>query len=313
LNKIKLGVSACLMGERVRYDGTAKLDPFIVNTLGKFVEFVPVCPEFELGLGVPRETLRLTGDPANPHLVTSKTGIDRTGPMKRWAAQRLDELAKANLCGFIFKSRSPSSGMERVKVYTERGVQKSGVGIFARAFMDRFPLLPVEEEGRLHDPVLRENFIERVFVHQRLCEALAQNRPGALVEFHTRHKLLILAHSPKHYRSLGQIVARAGKPSFGKISREYSALLMDALKLIATPRKNVNVLQHALGFLKTHLTADEKQELLELFDMHAKSLVPLIVPITLVKHYVRKFDVPYLKEQYYLDPHPAELQLRNHA
>lgn len=207
--KIKLGISTCLLGEKVRYDGGHKLDPFLRDTLGQYVEYVPVCPEVECGMPTPREALRLVGDPANPRLLTVRTGNDYTYQMRSWGTKRLQELEKEDLCGFVFKSKSPSSGMERIKVYSDRGVPtKNGVGIWARMFMERFPLLPVEDDGRLNDPSLRGNFIERIFVFKRWRETVAESRTlGALMEFHTRHKLLIMSHSVQIYRELGQLVA----------------------------------------------------------------------------------------------------------
>lgn len=312
---IKLGISACLLGQSVRYDGGHKLDPFLAETLGRFVTFVPVCPETECGLGVPREAMRLVGDPAHPRLVTIHSGIDHTQRMAAWAAKRVEELAREDLCGFIFKSRSPSSGMERVKVYTGEGAPvKKGVGLFARAFMDRLPLLPVEDEGRLHDPVLRENFITRIFVLRRWRDLLAshQNR-GGLVAFHTRHKLLLLGHSEKHYRALGKLVAAAKSLPQETLFSQYEALLLEALRLKSTVAKQSNVLLHALGYFKSVLSRDEKQEMVEIIDRYRQELVPLIVPITLLNHYVRKYREPYLAGQVYLQPHPLELKLRNHV
>ena len=312
---IKLGISTCLLGEKVRYDGGHKLDRFIVNTLGNYVEFVPVCPETECGLGAPREAMRLVGDPKNPRLVTIKTKKDLTDRMVRWAEKRCDELEKENLCGYIFKSKSPSSGMERVKVYNDQGVpSNNGVGVFARIFMDRFPLLPVEEEGRLHDPKLRENFIECIFVFKRWRNMLEQcSSMGDLVDFHTRHKLLILSHSQKHYRLMGKLVAEGKRKPLSDLIDEYQTVLMDALRLKTTPKKNANVFMHMMGYFKKQLTSDEKQELLEIIDQYRLGLLPCIAPVTLMNHYVRKYDQPYLKEQYYLNPHPKELQLRNHV
>jgi uncharacterized protein YbgA (DUF1722 family)/uncharacterized protein YbbK (DUF523 family) len=313
--KIRLGVSSCLLGEQVRFDGGHKLNRFLTDVLGAYVEFVPVCPEVECGLPVPRESMRLTGDPADPRLVTSRTGVDHTGRMKRWARGRVKHLEQEGLCGFVFKSRSPSSGMERVKVYDHNMVpHKSGVGLFARAFMDRFPLLPVEEEGRLNDIRLRENFIERLFVYQRWQQTLRRGRKrGPLVDFHTRHKLLILSHSPRHYRELGRLVGQARELPLRELYDRYLALLMPALKLLATPAKNTNVLQHLMGYFKKQLTGDEKQELLQLIERYRQGLVPLVVPLTLINHYVRKHGQPYLEQQVYLNPHPHELRLRNHA
>jgi uncharacterized protein YbgA (DUF1722 family) len=204
--------------------------------------------------------------------------------------------------------------MTRVRVYDHHGMpHKTGVGLFARAFMDRFPLLPVEEDGRLHDDGIRENFIERVFVHRRWLDASARKTRGILAGFHTRHKLLILSHSPKHYRELGRLVARAKEFTPAGLYAAYLPVLAEALALRATPAKHVNVLQHAMGYFKKQLSADEKQELLEVIGSYRRGDVPLVVPITLLNHYVRKYDQPYLREQHYLHPHPAELRLRNHA
>jgi len=312
---IRLGISTCLLGEQVRYDGGHKLDRFLTDTLGRYVEYVPVCPEVECGFGIPRESLRLVGKPNAPRLVTSKSKEDHTERMLTWARRRVGELGKEDLCGFIFKSNSPSSGMERVKVYNEKGMPvKKGIGIFARAFMDHFPLVPIEEEGRLHDPKLRENFIERIFAFRRWRGLLGQPKArGSLVAFHTRHKLLILSHSPKHYQAMGRLVAGAKGTPITEVYKTYQELLMESLKLKATVKKNTNVLQHMMGYFKKQLSSDEKQELLEIIDQYGQQYTPLIVPITLMNHYVRKYDQPYLKEQYYLNPHPVELQLRNHV
>lgn len=313
-NKLKLGISACLLGQPVRYDGGHKLDRFLRDVLGPHVEYVPVCPEVECGLGVPREAMRLVGDPEAPQLVTRQTKIDHTEQMKRWAEKRVRELEKERLCGFIFKSGSPSSGMERVRVYGEGGaVAKRGVGLFARAFMEHFPLLPVEDDGRLSDPALRENFIERVFVQQRWQEVEATHAIGPMVEFHTRHKLLLLSHSTKHYRRLGLLVAAAKAIPLSELRQRYAAILADALRCKATLSKHYNVLLHLMGYFKGALSADEKLELLEVFDTYRAGHIPLIVPITLVNHYVRKYGQQYLQSQWYLNPHPVELKLRNHA
>jgi len=314
-DKIRLGISTCLLGENVRYDGGHKRDRFIIDTLGEFVEFVPVCPEVECGLPVPRESMHLVGDPESPRLVTTRTKIDHTERMVNWARKRLGELEKENLCGFIFKSNSPSSGMERVKVYNERGMAlKTGIGMFARAFMDHFPLIPVEEDGRLHDIKLRENFIERIFALKRWRELLGHHQSrGKLVAFHTEHKLLILSHSQKHSRILGKLVAEAKKIPAEQLYSQYEVIFTEALRLKTTIKKNINVLQHMMGYFKKQLSADEKRELLETIDQYRGEYIPLIVPVTLIKHYVRKYDQHYLKQQLYLNPHPIELKLRNHA
>ncbi|HXX57577.1 MAG TPA: DUF523 and DUF1722 domain-containing protein [Thermodesulfovibrionales bacterium] len=315
MEKLKLGISSCLLGDRVRYDGGHKLDHYIRETLGRHVDWVPVCPEVEYGLSVPREAMRLVRAAAGPRLMTSLTRVDHTDGMRRWAEKRLSELEKEDLCGFIFKSGSPSSGMRGVKVYNPSGVpSRTGVGIFAGAFMERFPNLPVEDEGRLQSSSLRENFIERAFVFKRWKEF--QRRGGRirdLVSFHTEHKLLILSHSAAHYRLLGVIVANAKRYQPERLHREYSDHLMKALKLLSTPKKNTDVLLHMLGYFKKAISPDEKQELLEVIETYRKGFVPLVVPITLIKHFVRKYDERYLARQHYLNPHPIELMLRNHV
>jgi uncharacterized protein YbgA (DUF1722 family) len=259
--------------------------------------------------------MRLVGDPAAPRLVTTRTGIDHTDGMKAWAGEKLLPLANAALCGFIFKSKSPSSGMTAVKVYGDAGVpSRRGTGIFAGAFMARFPLLPVEDDGRLHDPVLRENFIERVFVSHRWQVMTGKDFKFKELEiFHRDHKLLIMSHSAKHLTALGRIVANHDKMPLSRAASAYHELLMAGLKLIATPKKQTNVLMHMLGYFKKELTRDEKQELLDIIDRYRLGALPLIVPVTLLAHYVRKFGKPYLEGQIYLDPHPAELMLRNHC
>jgi uncharacterized protein YbgA (DUF1722 family)/uncharacterized protein YbbK (DUF523 family) len=313
--KIKLGISMCLLGEPVRYDGGHKWDRFLTDTLGKYMDFIPVCPEMECGLGVPREAMRLVGNLEKPRLITIHTKVDQTDRMIQWARRRIAELKKEDLCGFIFKSDSPSSGMERVKVYNEKGIPvKQGIGVFAREFMASFPLLPVEEEGRLHDPGLRENFIERIFALKRWREVLEKNpRIKDLVDFHTRHKLLVLSHSPKHYQEMGKLVAQSEALDLQERFDRYQTLLLDALRIKASNKKHTNVLMHMLGYFKKELSADEKQELLEVIDHYQQGLIPLIVPVTLFLHYVRKYNQPYLKTQVYLDPHPIELKLRNHV
>lgn len=313
-DKIRLGISTCLLGEKVRYDGGHKLDHFLVDTLGRFVEYVPVCPEVELGLSIPREALRQVGDPDDPRLVTSRSGQDLTEPMLDWARQRARALEKEDLCGFIFKSRSPSSGMERVKVYNSKGMaHKTGVGIFARVFMEHFPLLPVEEEGRLNDPLLRENFIEAIFALRRWRQLCVERTAGRLVDFHRAHKLQLLAHSTELYRQMGKLVAGSGTMEISDLFDHYQQLLVKALRLRPTVAKHVNVLMHLLGYFKKELTADEKQEMLEIFEGYRLGHFPLIVPVTLINHFVRKYHQPYLQQQYYLNPHPLELRLRNHA
>ena len=274
---IRLGVSACLLGQEVRFDGGHKRDELLLHTLGHHVEWVPVCPEVEVGLGVPRETLYLIGKAENPRLVVTKSGQDHTQVMQSWAHQRLEQLASLNLHGYILKKSSPSCGLFRVKVYDGHKVPaRSGQGIFARELVTRLPLLPVEEEGRLHDPRLRENFIERIFAYHnwtRLVQVSAT--PRDLVAFHTAHKLTLMAHSP---------------------------------------RAQTDVLFHLMGFLKKHLDRDDKAEVVGVIEDYCQGLVPLIVPITLLRHRLRRYPVPdWIHEQAYLNPYPKEILLRNHV
>jgi uncharacterized protein YbgA (DUF1722 family) len=254
------------------------------------------------------------GDPANPRLINTKSKIDRTDQMQTWARKRLKALEKEDLCGFIFKCDSPSSGMIRVKVYSEKGMPvKKGVGIFARMFMEHFPRLPVEDDGRLHNPGIRENFIEQIFALRRWREILKGRKSmGKLVDFHTRHKLLILSHSQQIYRQMGRLVANGKQMPKRELFYRYETLLMEALKLKSTVKKNINVLTHMLGHFKKRITSDEKQEVLEIIDRYRNGHIPLIVPITLFNHFVRKYDTTYLKQQVYLNPHPIELRLRTY-
>ena len=312
---LKIGISRCLTGDAVRYDGGHARDAFLMDTLGPYVTYVPVCPEVECGMPVPRNPMRLAGNPDAPKLVVIKTGEDKTSQMEAWISRKLADLEKENLCGFIFKKNSPSSGLFRVKVYDASGMpRKVGVGLFAKAFTERFPRIPAEEDGRLNDPKLRENFIERIFTLRRWREVLDQPPSlGSLVDFHTRHKLLIFSHSQTHYRAMGKLVAQGKTLSPGRLFREYETQLMEALALMATVKKHLNVLQHIMGYFKTVLSSDEKQELLDLLDRYAGEELPLIVPITLLNHYVRKYRQAYLTDQVYLNPHPMALKLRNHA
>jgi len=312
---IRIGVSACLLGQPVRYDGGHKRDDFLVHTLGRYVEWVPVCPEVEVGLGTPRDTLRLERHAGHIHLVTPKTGVDHSDRMRRFAARRVAELAKQGLCGFVLKKGSPSCGMERVRVHAASRVPaRDGRGLFAEALLERMPTLPVEEEGRLNDPRLRENFVERVFAYRRLRQLFGGGfRIADLIAFHTAHKLLVMAHSPKAYAELGRLVGGAKEQPRGALRSRYEAALMDALRIVATPRRHANVLQHMLGYLSRHLAPPDRQEVLELIEDHRRGLVPLLVPLTLIRHHARRLESSYLLGQVYLEPHPKELMLRNHV
>ena len=300
--KIKLGVSACLLGQKVRYDGGHKRDRFITDTLSLYVEYVPVCPEVEYGLGIPREALRLVGDPSSPRLVTTKTHHDHTDRMLQYARKRVIELSKENLCGFIFKSKSPSSGMERVKVYNEKGMPvNKGVGLFARVFMEHFPLIPVEEEGRLHDPKLRENFIESIFALKRWREAIAgKMRLNTLVDFHTRHKLMIMSHSPKHFEMMEKLIRQARRLSRENLFGAYQRFLGETLRLKATQRKNTNALKKLAALFNKQISKKERGELLHRINRYAQGLAPLQKVITSLNKYIRKYPQSGLASQFCL-------------
>ena len=315
VSKPRIGISSCLLGIKVRHDGGHKHDVLITQTLGRHVEWVPVCPEFEVGMGVPRETVRLVGSPANPKMVADKSGKDWTLEMQSYANKRVRKLKDMDLSGYILKKNSPSCGMERVRIYGPKGVPyRQGRGLFAQALMTKLPLLPVEEEGRLYDPGLRENFIERVFGYHRWQTLVSDGRSiKRLVDFYSQEKLLLFAHSEAHMRRLGRIVAQAKKVSFGAAMEEYGRLFMEALGHRATTRKNTNVLQHMLGYFSKQLSSDERNALLGVIGDYKRSLVPLVVPLTLIRHYADKYDIAYLRGQSYLQPHPKELMLRNHV
>ena len=323
----RIGISACLLGQPVRFDSGHKRDPFLVETFGEHVEWVQVCPEVEAGFGTPRESMRLVltspqvrgkgerYDPAGIALVLNKKGTDVTSQLVTYAARKAEALARADLSGFVLKKDSPSCGMERVKVYTPEGPgERGGRGLFAEALMARLPNLPVEEEGRLSDPRLRENFVERVFAYRRLTRLFAARwTVGQVVAFHTAHKLTLMAHSPVAYRSLGQLVAGAKAMDRAAFAEQYQGGFMRALSAMATPKRHANVLQHMLGYFSKDIDDDARDELLGLIEDHRTGLVPLVVPMTLMRHHVRRQHVEYLLGQTYLDPHPRELSLRNHV
>lgn len=311
---VRIGISSCLLGDEVRFDGGHKRDRFLSETLARFVTFVRVCPEVEMGLPIPRESMRLVASETGPRLV-SKAGLDHTDAMSAWARARVQELGKLGLSGYVLKKDSPSCGLERVREYASTGIpSRTGRGLFAAELTRAFPLLPVEEEGRLADPLLRENFFDRVFGFTRLRAFFQTDwRLGDLVEFHSREKLLLLAHQTDGYRALGRIVATAKGRASGELQCEYSAAFMRTLAHHATPGRHANVLEHMLGYFKELLAPAEKQELVALVADYRTGLVPLIVPVTLIQHHVRRHGVEYLARQHYLAPHPKELLIRNHV
>jgi len=315
-SKIKIGVSSCLVGEKVRWNGDHKQNHYVREVLADYFEYVSVCPEMEAGMGVPRETVALYGDLKKFQMISKKTQTDWTKPMQKYTKGKINSLAQEDLCGYIFKSKSPSCGLGRVPVYSEIGSHKvkHGSGMFAQAFIQKFPLIPIEDEGRLNDPRIRENFIVKVFSFYRLKNLFETGfSSGALVKFHTQHKFLLLAHSRKHYDSLGQLVAKPKSLKAEELKGNYGKVFMEALSLKSTPKKNTDVLLHMMGFLKKILTKGEKEDILSAIEDYRKELLPLIVPVTLIRHQVNKHNIEYLRDQVYLNPHPKELMLRNHV
>lgn len=311
--EIHIGISRCLLGENVRYDGGHKNDSFITGTLSNYFSWVPVCPEMEIGLGSPRESMKLAEINGTLHLITNKTAQDLTDTMNDYAKARTAELQKESLHGFILKKDSPSCGIFRVRVYSDSiSHHRNGRGLFAEALMSQYPDLPMEEEGRLQDLKLRENFIERVFSYYRWLNFVNSHpRAKDLVKFHMQQKLAILAHSRTHYQKLGQLVAQAGKKQITKILPEYRALYMSALTVHTTRRKHADVLYHLLGYLKKVVDSQDKAELIETIEKYRCGIIPLIVPLTLLNHHFRRHPVSWVQEQTYLNPYPAELMLRN--
>jgi uncharacterized protein YbgA (DUF1722 family)/uncharacterized protein YbbK (DUF523 family) len=312
---LRIGISTCLLGENVRFDGGHKRDRFLTDLLADFVEFVPVCPEVEAGLGTPREAIHLDKSSGELRSVGVRSGADHTRALRRQARTRVRALRDMALCGYVLKRDSPSCGMERVKIFDANGMPtRDGRGLFAAELLDRMPLLPVEEEGRLNDAGLRENWIERIFAYRRLRNLfsgrLSRRR---LVEFHTIHKLQLMAHSPRAYRELGRLVADARDLPAHELRDRYETGFMEALRQKATPGRNRNVLEHMLGYFRDRLDAETRAEIAQSIQDYYARIVPLVVPLALIGHYVRRLDVGYLRGQVYLEPHPKELMLRNHV
>lgn len=311
---LRVGISECLLGRPVRHDGGHKHDRYLTDTLGQWVEWVATCPEVEIGLGTPRPAIRILAAGTGDRLVFRKTGEDITDRMTTWAADKLEGFA--DLDGFVLKKDSPSCGMERVRRYREDGemVSKDGRGIFATALIDRFPLLPVEEDGRLNDPLLRENFVERLFAYRRWKEFVAsQPRAGDVVAFHSANKMTLHSHHPQKYRQLGQLVAGAGKADPGILLADYGAAYMDILRHRATPKRHTDVLQHLAGHLKKSIDAEDRSELAGLIGAYRRAEVPLVVPVTMLRHHFRRHGSEWVNSQTYLAPYPDELMLRNHV
>ncbi len=315
VSDIRVGISTCLLGQKVRFDGGHKHDRYLTDILGAYFRFVPVCPELEVGMGVPREPVHLEGGTESPRMIGTRSREDWTDRMNSYSRGRVKKRDLDSLRGYILKKDSPSCGMERVKLFGEKGMaERKGVGLYAQALKEQYPLLPIEEEGRLNDARLRENFIVRVFAYDRLRN-LFEGRFARrdVVAFHANHKYLILAHSPKHYTEMGRLVAAIARHKPSDFRDMYCAAFMEALTVKTTIKKNVNVLQHIMGFLKEKLTVDEKADINRVIDDYRAGLIPLVVPLTLVRHYVDKHAVEYIQDQVYLHPSPKELMLRNHV
>lgn len=311
--KPKIAISACLMGAEVRYNGGHKASRLCNQTLADYFDFVPVCPEVAIGLGIPREPIRLVGDVDQPQAMgTTNPRLNVTRPLTEYGQHMAAELD--DVCGYIFMQKSPSCGVQRVRVYHANGArfEAAGQGIYAQAFCASRPDLPVEEEGRLNDPVLRENFLARVFAfhdwQQLLQEGLSRRH---LTDFHSRYKYLLMAHNPVQYKTLGKLLGNMGHTDPQTLGPRYFSELMSALKRCATRGTHANVLQHLSGYLKQAISAEDKQEVQHVIGQYRHGIVPLVVPLTLLKHHFRLHPDPYIAQQVYLQPHPENLSLRN--
>lgn len=307
---ISIGISSCLLGDEVRYDGGHKRHTYIEKTLGQYFEFVGFCPEMAIGMGVPRDPIRLARINDQIRCVGIKDpSLDVTHQLRDCADEQ--KHWQATICGYIFKKDSPSCGMERVRVYINDSPTRNGQGLFAQRVMQNFPNLPVEEEGRLGDPILRENFIQRVYVLHRWQQLLAEGLTRhSLAQFHARHKLIIMSHNQNAVRELGKMLAE-GDSDIHRLAANYLTNLMACLKVRATRGNHVNVLQHIQGYLKRNLGADDKAELAEIIEKYRVAELPLIVPITLLRHHFRKSPDAYVDHSFYMHPYPAEMCLLN--
>jgi len=312
---LRLGVSTCLLGEEVRFDGGHARDRFVTDVLAQWFDHVAVCPEVEMGMSIPRPTIRLVDEGQGIRLVSPGSGEDFTDRMEAYSRERVGELKGRDLDGYVLKKGSPSCGLERIRVYRKgMPLRHNESGLFVKALKEHWPGLPLEEEGRLNDPRLRENFIERVFARNRWRVLVSRGLSRrSLVDFHTAHKLLIRAHNEAAYRRLGRLVGSAGTMPDAELFASYEVTFQEALTTKATAKKHTNVLQHAMGYLKDVLGPIEKRELMTAVEDYRQGLLPLVVPLTLLRFNIRKHDVEYLAGQLYFDPHPKELMLRNHV
>ncbi len=312
-SKIPIGISSCLLGERVRFDSGHKNNAYITKTLSEYFDFRPFCPEVSIGLGIPRQTIRLVSDTRGGEVRcvgTKAPELDVTQKLTDCAKSQFNWISE--LCGYIFKKDSPSCGMERVKVYTKNNPERSGVGLYASEVLQAFPNLPVEEEGRLGDARLRENFVKRVFIYKRWQELRKTDTDKkSLVDFHARHKLIFMSHNQVQARKLGQLVSQIGTMNLQDYCSQYIAAVTDLLRKPSSTKNHANVLKHIQGYLKRDLDAGDKAELVETIEQYRLGYLPLIVPITILRHHFRKNPDPYIEQSYYMQPHPSELMLQN--
>lgn len=310
--KISIGISACLLGQKVRFDGSHKRDRYINDLLGEHFNFVSFCPEVAIGMGIPREPIRLVDNNGEVRAVgTRDPDRDFTDKLENYGKSISSSID--HLCGFVLKKDSPSCGMERVKVYSKNGMpEKKGTGLFAQQLMQQNPLLPVEEEGRLNDPLLRENFINRVYVYARWKALQSEGlSKSGLIDFHTRHKYLLLVHNPEKYRELGRKLSCLNRVNLEELAEEYIHEIMNILSQRAGRKRHVNVLQHLMGFLRSKLDVEDRAEMQDTIEAYGNGQYPLVVPIKMLQHHFRRNPHPFVERQVYLNPHPRELMLRN--
>ncbi len=311
--KIKVGISSCLLGNEVRFDGGHKHSRLCTDSLSHYFQFIPECPEVSSGMSIPRKPIRLVGDIDDPSVVAvNDSSIDYTEQLETFSQNKVKQLDA--LCGYIFMQKSPSCGVFRVKVYQEGGQPAAapGRGIYAKAVMEAYPLLPVEESGRLEDPVLRESFITRVYAYHNWQQLKKKGLSyKAIIQFHASYKYCLMARSPSNYVEPGRLLADAGNHNIDELATRYFSLLMDNLSVLATRKTHANVLMHLQGYLKKVLSAKEKKELSNIIEQYRNDQVPLIVPITLLKHHFNNHPDPYIAQQAYLQPYPDDLSLRN--
>ncbi|MDA0117632.1 MULTISPECIES: YbgA family protein [Vibrio] len=311
-NVIKVGISSCVLGENVRFDSGHKISKFVTKELAPFFEFVPVCPEVGMGMPVPRPTIRLMSDQERIALVETKdASIDHTDKMMDYSKSKVAELSSTELCGYIVCAKSPTCGMERVKVYKKGGAENIGVGLYTQELMKQMPWLPVEEDGRLNDPVLKENFITRIYTLRDFYDSMdGEPTAGKIVAFHSRYKLTLMAHHPQSYKELGRLVATIKEYDIDTFYQKYRVGLMNAVSHRASRKNNTNVLMHLQGYFKRDLAKEQKAELSGVIEEYRQGTLPLLAPLTLIKHYLAAYPDAYLSEQKFLQPHPQEMRLR---